>query len=397
MKQKVGLVLSKVPGYSETFFRNKIAGLQSEGITVVLLITEKHNIKQKVFGCKVVTTLGFNGNRFYAFVSSVIVLLRALLLTPKRSLKHFGLDHASGISVIGCLKRLVQNAFLFEQELDWLHFGFGMLAVGRENVAEAIGAKMAVSFRGFDMYLSPLKHPNCYDLLFKKNVRYHVLSQSMKAQLILEGIKKTAIHVITPAIDVNQFKGLERSQNGNPLHILTVARLHWIKGLEYTFHALAKLKKKGILFSYTVIGSGKEYERLIFAAYQLGIYDDIIFTGELSQQAVIEIMEKTDIYIQYSIQEGFCNAVLEAQSMGLVCVVSDAEGLKENVLHEETGWVVPKRQSKLLAKKIQEVIALPNSIKTAISDKAVTRVCEQFNLKSQQQAFIKFYNLNGMN
>ncbi|MBK7870836.1 MAG: glycosyltransferase family 4 protein [Saprospiraceae bacterium] len=52
--------------------------------------------------------------------------------------------------------------------------------------------------------------------------------------------------------------------------------------------------------------------------------------------------EKADIYLQYSIQEGFCNAVLEAQAMGLLCIVSDAEGLPENILHGQTGWVVPK-------------------------------------------------------
>ena len=57
------------------------------------------------------------------------------------------------------------------------------------------------------------------------------------------------------------------------------------------------------------------------------------------------------IYLQYSIQEGFCNAVLEAQALGLLTIVSDAEGLPENVIHGETGWVVPKRKPKFFAQK----------------------------------------------
>ena len=39
MKQKrIGLVLSAVPGYSETFFRNKIKGLQLADYQVILFV-----------------------------------------------------------------------------------------------------------------------------------------------------------------------------------------------------------------------------------------------------------------------------------------------------------------------------------------------------------------------
>ena len=48
-------------------------------------------------------------------------------------------------------------------------------------------------------------------------------------------------------------------------------------------------------------------------------------------------MKNSDVYIQSSVQEGFGNAVLEAQASGLCCIVSDAEGLSENVLNEKTG------------------------------------------------------------
>ena len=80
--------------------------------------------------------------------------------------------------------------------------------------------------------------------------------------------------------------------------------------------------------------------------------------------------KKGDFYIQYSIQEGFCNAVLEAQAMGLLCIVSDADGLSENVLHNETGWVVPKRNPTLLAQKMIETIDLNDTEKSKIRENA---------------------------
>ena len=257
-----------------------------------------------------------------------------------------------------------------------------------------MGAKMAVSFRGFDLYLSPLKHPNCYKNLFKKDILYHVLSEEMKADLQQYGISNKNIQVITPAIDVAFFQKQDKNQSytGEPVKIVTVARLHWKKGLEYTLEALSILKANDVKFTYTVIGVGEQYERLVFAAYQLNILDNVHFLGKANHQVIKEHLSKADLYLQYSVQEGFCNAVLEAQSMGLLCVSSNAEGLSENILHEETGWVVPKRQPKLLAKKIQEVIALPDAIKASIRDQAVARVREQFNLELQQEAFLAFYD-----
>ena len=108
-------------------------------------------------------------------------------------------------------------------------------------------------------------------------------------------------------------------------------------------------------------------------------------------ELVREAMEEADIYLQYSIQEGFCNAALEAQAMGLLCIVSDAEGLSENVLHGKTGWVVPKPKPDLLAQQILDVLAMPAEKLGRIRQAATGRVQKEFNLHKQQQEFVAFY------
>ena len=99
----------------------------------------------------------------------------------------------------------------------------------------------------------------------------------------------------------------------------------------------------------------------------------------------------SDIYIQYSQSEGFCNAVLEAQSMGVLPIVSNAEGLSENVLNNKTGWVIEKNSPNLLAEKIVEVINLPESNKEKIRKQAIERIKKEFNIEKQQKEFIDFY------
>jgi len=391
----IGLVLSSVPGYSETFFNSKIRGLMKNGFKVTVF-ADYTDTRYKNEAFKVVYNLKLNSNLWTSCLEISKSIFRTLFVHPKHSLRLLKLDLKDNKTWNYCLRRLILNEFLLNRDLDWVHFGFGMLANGRENVAEAIGAKMAVSFRGYDLYLSPLKHEGCYHVLFKKEVAYHVLSEEMKACLLHQGICKKRISVISPAINTALFhnQNFDRKTNESPLKLTTVARLHWKKGLTDTFVALNILKNWGLDFEYTIIGTGTEKEKLLFTAHQLGLMDRINFIGKLSQEQIKSYLMASDIYIQYSIQEGFCNAVLEAQAMGLLCIVSNAEGLSENVLHGTTGWVVPKRAPKLLAEKIVEVSKLNDADKKMIRSKATTRVQTHFGLEKQAQKFFNFYNQN---
>ena len=106
---------------------------------------------------------------------------------------------------------------------------------------------------------------------------------------------------------------------------------------------------------------------------------------------VIDLYNQHDIFIQYSHQEGFCNAVLEAQSLGLLCIVSDADGLSENIIHGVTGWIVPKRNPIALAIQIDEVINMSIEKKNEIRMSAIERVKSKFNLEKQRKEFVEFY------
>ena len=388
---KIGLVLSLPPGYSETFFRNKIAGLQQHGFEVILF-TNSTTQDAEHLNCTLVSNYNFSAGVTAKILIFFKLISKTLFIHFKASYRLFKLEKEDGLSCKSALKSVMFNAYILGYDLDWLHFGFGMLAHNRENLASAIGAKMAVSFRGFDLYLSPLKHPGCYDRLFKKDVKYHVLSNAMAKRLEFKDIPKYKIQVIPPAVDISLFKkNMKQKMKGGVVRFVTIARLHWIKGLEYTLEALSILSKSGLNFQYNIIGNGIENEKLLFAAHQLGIKDSVVLLGKMTQDEIRKQFIDCDIYLQYSLQEGFCNAVLEAQAMGLLCVVSNAEGLAENVLHEKTGWVVPKRQPKRLAEKIIEVLALSKTESQIVQNTAIQRVKRDFNIKQQNEAFVEFY------
>ena len=268
------------------------------------------------------------------------------------------------------------------------------MSLGSETVAKTIGAKMAVSFRGFDIAVYPIKHPGCYKILWKYLDKVHTISNDLLLLAQNHGLPESvAVEKITPAIDVNLFQTTHPNlANTDKIVFMTTGRLHWKKGFVPTLEALSILNEQGLEFTYKIVGEGPEYERIAFAAYQLGLKDQVHFLGKLSHVDVKKELETATIYLQYSIQEGFCNAVLEAQAMGKLCIVSNAEGLSENVLDGETGWVVPKYAPELLAQTIQKVLALSTSQQEAFAQRAQERVREVFNIEKQQKKFIEFYS-----
>jgi colanic acid/amylovoran biosynthesis glycosyltransferase len=383
---KIGLVLSSTPAYSETFFNSKIKGLQKNGFEVVLFV----NSKDTHFDlCTVKEQVQFRS--FFIFLKSLGLILTKL----STLLKFISLERKQNVSFKRILKKLILNQHILqESNVDWLHFGFATQAIGRENIAKAVGAKMAVSLRGFDIGIYPLKNPKCYDLLWLNINKLHFISNDLLNLAYTNGFKKNVPYQkITPAIDTSFFinQSLKDASNKNLLQLMTIGRLHWKKDYTSIIIALKNLKDRGIDFEYTIIGDGPEEEKLKYLVYELGLINNIIFTGKISQKEILIYFKKSHFYLQYSLQEGFCNAVLEAQSMGVLPIVSNAEGLSENVLNNKTGWVIQKNSPKLLAEKIVEVINLPDGNKEKIRKQAIERVTKEFNIEKQQKEFIDFY------
>lgn len=387
---RIGLVLPNTPQYSETFFINKIKLLTECGHTVFLFARKTSHLENvKVIEPYEVSTLFV-----IQCVKTIYVLFKLMLCHPCRVHKFIVDEIKDGLSWSCIAREMYINSHILCQKLDWLHFGFLTMGLGRENVAQAIGAKAAVSIRGYDVSIYPLKRPGCYNRLWKKIDKVHTISDDLLEEAYLLGLPKSITVVkITPAINWRQFKvDVFDRHLVTPLRLLTVGRLAWKKGYEYAFLALALLKQRGVAFTYSIIGEGPDKERLVFAAYQLGIADHVRFVGVQPPQNVAVWMRESSVYLQPSVQEGFCNAVLEAQASGLICVVTNAEGLSENVLDGQTGFVVPKRNPQAMAEKINEIIAMSEEERSTIQKYAMERVRVLFNLDLQQRKWAAFYS-----
>lgn len=389
----IGLVLSASPNYSETFFINKIKGLQASGIKVVLFVGQK---REGFTLCKVQKMPTVYKNIFL-FVFQYIYVAFTLLPHFKAVLRFVKLEKSSGSSNLKILKLIFLNSHILKAKLDWLHFGFASQTIKSELVAKAIGAKMAVSFRGFDINEFPTKHKNCYLKLWKNVDKVHSISQYLVEEAYKLGLSKNVpITIIAPAVDlriINSIKNNSRPSANNRFVICTVARLNWIKDLTTAIKTIGLLKTKYPQIRHYIVGGGSIEEKELYSnlVKQLGLQDNVVFYDKLSHLETLQKINECDMYLQTSLNEGFCNAVLEAQALGKLCVATNVGGLKENIKDTKTGWLVTPQSPKAISEKILKVLSLDQLELDKVRGQAVKRVQSEFNTQIQLKSFVEFY------
>jgi colanic acid/amylovoran biosynthesis glycosyltransferase len=389
---KITLVLSQPPAYSETFFRSKIQGLIDNGHQLVLVTAAT----DKTFDlCAHIKHPKVYKNPIKQLMIMLIVFL-ALLPYWARVNQYINLERKEGTSFKRLIEKIYINASLLKLNADWIHFGFATLAIDRETAPKAIGAKLAVSFRGYDIEVFPLKNRDCYQRLWTHVDKVHSISNYLLEKAFDLGLSILVDReVIYPAVDFDFIKKIQFSSDtsGVKLKLLTIARLHSIKGIDDLIETAQHLKSKQIDFEWKVIGEGdqKHTERYAYHIYKAGLQEQVLLLGKLSHAETLEELSKTELYVQTSLSEGFCNAILEAQALGKLCLAYDAGALSENIQNNITGFLSPKGQPHLLAQKIIEVEQLSNQQKEQISQKAIQRVHDHFSLEQQAKSFSEFY------
>lgn len=388
---KIGILLAKPPGYSETFFNSKIEGLKANGFEIILFCQES---TQSFSACPVKILPKKHSNPIILGLSLVKTFFK-LIPFFKRIVEWYKLEKK--ISFLDFFTMVYLNAPILKEDLDWLHFGFTTMALKRESLANAIGAKMAVSFRGYDINIFPKKNPNCFEKTWSYVDCVHSISYYLVKEAKKLGLKEsTPYKLITPAVDFRKIHSNNILQTDNDLlKIVTIARLTWVKGLDLLIEAASIIHKKNINFEWVVIGDGtrREIERYSYYIYEKGLLGKVKLIGKKTHSETLELLNDAEVYVQTSYNEGFCNAVLEAQALGKLCIAYDTGGLSENIIHNKTGWLIELANTENLAEKIIEVSNLTEDQKEKISYAAQQRVKDDFNIEKQQENFVEFYKI----
>lgn len=112
-----------------------------------------------------------------------------------------------------------------------------------------------------------------------------------------------------------------------------IGRLTLQKGLHQFLEAAAKAYHRYNRLAFVVAGAGEQRDELIARAAELGIAEQVIFTGFVRGGAWRQLYEISDMFVMSSISEPFGITALEAAAHGTPVIMTKQSGVAEVLTH----------------------------------------------------------------
>ena len=189
-----------------------------------------------------------------------------------------------------------------------------------------------------------------------------------EARTVVErcGADPERVVIVPPGVDRGIFHAgsplVEPVQNPRG-YLLYAARLQPLKGPDLAIGALAEVPSElrpDLLIAGDVSADFAAYEAELHALVEAhGLGDAVHFVGPQPRERLAELMRGARIVLVPSHSETFGLIALEAESCGTPVIASAAGGLREAVVHGETGQLMDSRQPEDWGTAITRLLAKP--------------------------------------
>jgi N-acetyl-alpha-D-glucosaminyl L-malate synthase BshA len=137
-----------------------------------------------------------------------------------------------------------------------------------------------------------------------------------------------------------------------------------------------------------MVGDGPDRTRSREVAVELKVERHVRFLGQVDD--VEDVLSSADLFLLASANESFGLAALEAMSMGVPVIATNAEGLPELIRDGETGYLVPVGDVVRMARRAVEVLSSPGR-HAALSQASRRLVLERYDATRVIPMYEAFY------
>jgi len=173
--------------------------------------------------------------------------------------------------------------------------------------------------------------------------------------------------------------------------ILYVGRFVREKGIHLLLDSANIILAADPKAKFVIVGSGGAIDRFKRFSDWAGIGDRVSFTGFMSQKPLYQLYRCADVAVFPSLYEPFGIVALEGMAAGVPVVASDAGGLKEVVMHDQTGTSFFSGNAESLAWAVLRVLKDPARARS-LAEKAKRRLSTDFNWSNIADQTIDVYN-----
>lgn len=196
------------------------------------------------------------------------------------------------------------------------------------------------------------------------------ISKWLKIHLIEQGLSESKIIPFSEGIDTAVFsdkdggKGCEKYRLNNSKAIIYVGTLGKGRYLRLLIQAFSEVKKKKGRVKLLMVGEGDDERNLEALANELGIEDDVIFTGQVPQSEVPHLIAAADIGISPVPPLSFYKLsspikMFEYMAMGKAVVANEEIPEHKEVLEQSEGGILVPFTPEAFATAIIELLDNP--------------------------------------
>jgi glycosyltransferase involved in cell wall biosynthesis len=154
---------------------------------------------------------------------------------------------------------------------------------------------------------------------------------------------------------------------------------HYHKGFVTLLWSLKLLQSYSPSTKIKLIAPSTLGTRFSSLVRKLGLESIVLELPRVSRDELIRLYERINVVIFPSVwQEPLPYVALEAQLFGRPVIASDVGGLREIVVHNETGWLLSSGDASKLADIIKEVAGLPRETVRSMGVKARVHALRKF-------------------
>jgi glycosyltransferase involved in cell wall biosynthesis len=151
-------------------------------------------------------------------------------------------------------------------------------------------------------------------------------------------------HIIIPGIDTSIFPDVNIKRN---IDILGVGSLIPLKQYDVFIEVVSELKRQFPHIKACICGYGPEEENLVKLINKLGLTENISLMGELPNAEILQLMQRTKVFLHTSIYEGFGVVCMEALYAGAQ-VISFCKPLNREI----ENWHIAKDKTEMAEKAL---------------------------------------------
>ena len=331
---KIVHIFTDYPGNYQPYNKVLINSQRKSGMQVIIFSTVKVMPNNQYIN-------------FIPIVDSTLVKIFSFFRYFKNIIKLKTFSHCTWVDAINCISRY-KSLLNYRDNLFHLHhiqMVHGMLLI----FLKCFKVKYVLTVRGSDIGVMAKLNTNLKNRFLRalnESSGIHAISNNLKTSLINLGIDNEKITVIPRQI--LQIENLKHKQNKN-IELLTVGRIHWIKGYPYILKALRKfIRHNHTKVHLNICGSGAQkhnenqtwndedyHLRYLINLYNLN--DNVTLHGFLEYDELLHQFNNANIYLCGSLYEGLNTSILNALSYALVVIAPNVGGITDYINNDKNG------------------------------------------------------------